>query len=82
MTLARQIAERIVAMRVDTIPQAAIDWSKVAVMDTLGAALAGVAEEAPMKAEAPVASTPPVTTAPTAEPPASIAAANRARARA
>ena len=46
MTLARQIAERIVAMRVDNISRAAIELSKVAVMDTLGVALAGVAEAA------------------------------------
>ena len=49
MALARQMAERIVAMRSDNIPPAAIGWSKVAVMDTLGSALAGVAEDAPMK---------------------------------
>ncbi len=49
MTLARQLAQRIVAMRTDTIPQAAMDWSKVGVMDTLGVTLAGVAEEAPQK---------------------------------
>ncbi len=49
MKLARQMAERIVAMRADNIPQAAMDWSKVGVMDTLGVALGGTAEEAPMK---------------------------------
>ena len=49
MALARQMAERIVALRADNIPQAALDWSKVAVMDTLGCALAGVADDAPMK---------------------------------
>ena len=48
MTLARQMAERIVAMHADNLPQAALDWSKVGVMDTLGCALAGVAEDAPM----------------------------------
>ena len=47
MTLARQMAERIVAMRSDNLPPAAIDWSKIGVMDTLGVALAGVREEAP-----------------------------------
>ena len=49
MTLARQLAERIVAMRADNVPQAALDWSRVGVMDTLGVTLAGMAEEAPMK---------------------------------
>ena len=49
MTLARQMAERIVAMRADNLPKAALDWSRIGVMDTLGVALAGVAEEAPMK---------------------------------
>ncbi len=49
MALARQMAERIVALRADNIPPAALDWSKVAVMDTLGSALAGVADDAPMK---------------------------------
>ena len=49
MTLARQMAERIVALRSDNVPQAALDWSKVAVMDTLGSALAGVGDDAPVK---------------------------------
>ena len=49
MTLAQQIAERVVAMRADNLPQAALDWSQVGVMDTLGCTLAGVAEEAPAK---------------------------------
>ncbi len=43
MTLARHIAERIVAMRADNLPPAAMQWSKVAVMDTLGVALAVLA---------------------------------------
>ena len=49
MTLAQQIAERVVAMRADNLPQAALDWSRVGVMDTLGCTLAGVAEDAPSK---------------------------------
>lgn len=49
MTLALQLAERIVAMRADNLHKAALDWSKVGVMDTLGCTLAGVAEEAPSK---------------------------------
>jgi 2-methylcitrate dehydratase PrpD len=49
MTLAQQIAQRVVAMRADNLPKAALDWSKVGVMDTLGCTLAGVAEDAPSK---------------------------------
>ena len=49
MTLAQQIAERVVAMCADNLPQAALDWSRVGVMDTLGCTLAGVAEDAPSK---------------------------------
>ena len=49
MTLAKQMAERIVAMRAEDLPKAALDWSKIGVMDTLGVTLAGAAEEAPMK---------------------------------
>ncbi len=49
MTLAQDMAERIVTMRADNLPQAALDWSKVGVMDTLGVTLAGVAEDAPSK---------------------------------
>jgi 2-methylcitrate dehydratase PrpD len=49
MTLARQMAERIVAMRADNLPPAALDWSKIGVMDTLGVALAGVTDDAPLK---------------------------------
>lgn len=47
MTLAQDMAERIVAMRADNLPQAALDWSKVGVMDTLEVTLAGVKEDAP-----------------------------------
>ena len=49
MTLAQQMAERIVAMREDNLPKAALDWSKIGVMDTLGVSLAGLAEDAPTK---------------------------------
>ncbi len=48
MTLARQIAERVVAMRADNLPKAALEWSKVGVRDTLGCILAGLSEEGPM----------------------------------
>ena len=47
MTLANRMAERIVAMRADNLPPAALAWSRVGVMDTLGVSLAGVAEDAP-----------------------------------
>jgi 2-methylcitrate dehydratase PrpD len=46
MSLARQLAERIHAMRYQDLPPEAIRWSKVAVLDTVGVALAGVAEDA------------------------------------
>ena len=49
MTLAREMAERIVAMRADNLPRAALEWSKVGVMDTLGVTLAGAYEEAPQQ---------------------------------
>jgi 2-methylcitrate dehydratase PrpD len=47
MSLARQLAERIVAMRYEDLPPEAVRWSKVAVLDTVGVTLAGCAEEAP-----------------------------------
>lgn len=47
MTLARQLAERIVEMRYEDLPPEAVYWCKVAVLDTLGVMLAGSVEEAP-----------------------------------
>ncbi len=47
MSLARELAERIAAMRYDDLPPAAVGGCKVAVLDTVGVALAGAAEEAP-----------------------------------
>jgi 2-methylcitrate dehydratase PrpD len=47
MSLARQLAERIVGMRYEDLPPEAVHWSKVAVLDTVGVTLAGCAEEAP-----------------------------------
>lgn len=47
MTLARQLAERIVALRYDALPATAVYWSKVALLDTMGVALAGTREKAP-----------------------------------
>ncbi len=46
MSLARQLAERIVAMRYEDLPPEAIQWCKVAVLDTVGVALAGASEDA------------------------------------
>jgi 2-methylcitrate dehydratase PrpD len=47
MRLARELAERIQALRYDELPAAAIDASRVAVLDTLGVMLAGSRERAP-----------------------------------
>jgi len=47
MSLARQLAERIVAIRYEELPPDANHWCRVALLDTLGVMLAGSAEEAP-----------------------------------
>ena len=47
MSLARQLAERVTTMRYQDLPPPAVHWSKVAVLDTVGVALAGAAEDAP-----------------------------------
>src|SRR5512146_2354265 len=47
MSLARELAERITALRYENVPPEAVYWSKVAVLDTLGVALAGSRETAP-----------------------------------
>lgn len=47
MGLARELAERIVSTRQDALPTEALYWSKVAVLDTVGVALAGSLEPAP-----------------------------------
>ena len=47
MTLARELAERIVALNYDALPPAAVYWSKVALLDTMAVALAGTVEAAP-----------------------------------
>ena len=41
MTIAREFAKRIVAMRADTMPAEAMAWSKVGLLDTVGVTLAG-----------------------------------------
>ena len=46
-SLARQLAERIVALRYEDLPPQAAYWCKVAVLDTVGVMLAGSVEEAP-----------------------------------
>ncbi len=47
MTLAHQIAERIHALRYEDLSAAALEWTNHAFIDTIGCALAGMAEEAP-----------------------------------
>ncbi len=47
MGIARTLAERIAATRYEDLPPDAIYWCKVAVMDTVGVALAGAREPAP-----------------------------------
>ncbi len=47
MSIARQLAERIAALRYEDLPAAAIEWGKVAVLDTIGVTLAGAVEDAP-----------------------------------
>src|SRR5580700_3084033 len=45
MTLIEQIAEKIVAIRYEDLPREAIEWSKAAILDTVGVTLAGSREE-------------------------------------
>jgi 2-methylcitrate dehydratase PrpD len=47
MGLARQLAERSCALHYDDLPPEAVYWSKVALLDTIGVALAGTLEDAP-----------------------------------
>jgi len=47
MNLARQMAERIVAVRSDTIPAEAMHWARISVMDVLGVTFAGCEDAAP-----------------------------------
>ena len=46
-TLAHQVAERIHALRHDQVTPVALEWVRHAFIDTIGCALAGMAEEAP-----------------------------------
>lgn len=47
MSLARKLAERTAALHYADLPPEAVYWSKVAVLDTVGVALAGTVEKAP-----------------------------------
>jgi 2-methylcitrate dehydratase PrpD len=47
MTIAHQIAQRIHALRPDQITETTREWTRHAFIDTIGCALAGMAEEAP-----------------------------------
>jgi 2-methylcitrate dehydratase PrpD len=44
MTIIEGIAERIAAITYDGLPQEAVEWAKMAVLDTVGVTLAGAAE--------------------------------------
>lgn len=44
MTIAEAIAERIASVRHDALPQAALHWARVAIVDTVGCTLAGASE--------------------------------------
>ena len=50
-TIALEIAQRVTAMRYEDLPAGALQWAKVAFIDTLACALAGANEEAPRIAE-------------------------------
>src|SRR5580698_1145882 len=47
MTLARQLAERIHRLQYEDLSTVALEWISHAFIDTIGCALAGMAEEAP-----------------------------------
>lgn len=47
MSIARQLAERISALRYEDLPPEAIYWSRIALLDTVGVTLAGAVEQAP-----------------------------------
>jgi 2-methylcitrate dehydratase PrpD len=47
MGIARELAERITALRFDDLSEDAIFWNKIAMLDTVGVMLAGANEEAP-----------------------------------
>lgn len=45
MTIATELAARIIAMRYEDLPAEAVHWAKVSLVDTIGCALAGAREE-------------------------------------
>jgi 2-methylcitrate dehydratase PrpD len=45
MTIAHELAERIAAITFDTLPQDAVRWAKVGLLDTVGVTLAGASED-------------------------------------
>jgi 2-methylcitrate dehydratase PrpD len=47
MGLARELAARITSMNYDDLPEEALYWGKVAILDTIGVTLAGALEEGP-----------------------------------
>ena len=47
MGLARELAARITAMSYDDLPEEALYWGKIAILDTIGVTLAGALEEGP-----------------------------------
>ncbi len=51
MSIAAELAKRIVAMRYEELPPEAVHWAKVSIVDTIGCALAAVDEDAPRIAE-------------------------------
>lgn len=44
MSVTLDLAGRIHALRYESFPAAAIDWAKIAILDTIGVALAGTTE--------------------------------------
>jgi 2-methylcitrate dehydratase PrpD len=46
MTIAAELARRIVAMRYEALPAEAVHWARVGVLDTIGVTLAGANEDA------------------------------------
>jgi 2-methylcitrate dehydratase PrpD len=45
MTIATELAKRIVAMRYDDLPADAVKWAKISFIDTIGCAFAGIDEQ-------------------------------------
>ena len=44
MTIAEALAERIAGVRYDALPEEAVHWARVAILDTVGCTLAGASE--------------------------------------